>query len=193
MRVSPRPTDGGVYFRMDDESLRRLDALRAIEPERRTPADLDSMKGLTDRFRLDRMPKSVWRQYRRNCQMVFQDAFSSLNPRPPRAGYRWTAAANPPEASGTGLTNRVVELLESVGLGRQHLYRYPHQFSGGQRQRVSIARSCARPRVQRVRRADECASMSPSGPDPEPPSPTAEEHGLDVPVHQPRPQCGAGI
>src|SRR3546814_5090909 len=39
------------------------------------------------------------------------------------------------EASGSELTERVVELLEQVGLGRQHLYRYPHQFSGGQRQR----------------------------------------------------------
>jgi len=47
------------------------------------------------------------------------------------------------EASGTELTERVVALLEQVGLGRQHLYRYPHQFSGGQRQRISIARALA--------------------------------------------------
>jgi oligopeptide/dipeptide ABC transporter ATP-binding protein len=47
------------------------------------------------------------------------------------------------EASGQDLTERVVSLLESVGLGRQHLYRYPHQFSGGQRQRISIARALA--------------------------------------------------
>ena len=136
-------TDGGVYFRMDDESLRRLDALRAIEPERRTRADLDSMKGLTDRFRLDRMPKSVWRQYRRNCQMVFQDAFSSLNPRHLVLDIVGRPLRIHREASGTELTKRVIELLESVGLGRQHLYRYPHQFSGGQRQRISIARALA--------------------------------------------------
>jgi peptide/nickel transport system ATP-binding protein len=76
-----QPTDGGVYFRMDDESVRRLDAVREIEPERRSSEDLDAMKGLSDRFRIDHMPKPMWRQYRRNCQMVFQDAFASLNPR----------------------------------------------------------------------------------------------------------------
>jgi oligopeptide/dipeptide ABC transporter ATP-binding protein len=84
-----------------------------------------------------------WRRYRRNCQVVFQDSFASLNPRHlvrdivgrPLRVYR--------EASGSELTERVVTLLEQVGMGRQHLYRYPHQFSGGQRQRISIARALA--------------------------------------------------
>jgi len=89
------------------------------------------------------LPKDRQRIFRRNVQMVFQDNFASLNPRElvvdivgrPLRVYR--------EASGTALTERVVELLEQVGLGRQHLYRYPHQFSGGQRQRISIARALA--------------------------------------------------
>jgi len=93
--------------------------------------------------RIDAMPRDRYRTYRRNTQMVFQDNFASLNPRElvidcigrPLKVYR--------EASGTELTERVVELLEQVGLGRQHLYRYPHQFSGGQRQRISIARALA--------------------------------------------------
>ncbi len=136
-------TGGSVYFRMDDESLHRLDALRAIEPELRTRADLESLNALTERFSIDRMPRSEWRQYRRNCQMVFQDAFSSLNPRHLVLDIVGRPLRIHREASGTELTERVVELLESVGLGRQHLYRYPHQFSGGQRQRISIARALA--------------------------------------------------
>jgi oligopeptide/dipeptide ABC transporter ATP-binding protein len=137
------PTAGGVYFGMDDESVRRLDAIRAIEPERRTGEDLNSMKDLTQRFRIDQMPKQAWQRYRRNCQMVFQDAFSSLNPRHLVLDIVGRPLRVHREASGTALTSRVVELLESVGLGRQHLYRYPHQFSGGQRQRISIARALA--------------------------------------------------
>lgn len=96
-----------------------------------------------DGGRVDELRGDAARSFRRNCQMVFQDSFSSLNPRHlvkdlvgrPLKVYR--------EASGSELTERVVELLESVGLGRQHLYRYPHQFSGGQRQRISIARALA--------------------------------------------------
>lgn len=137
------PTRGNVYFRADDESLRRLDALRAIEPERRTRADMESMSKLAARFGIDTMQRPEWRQYRRNCQMVFQDAFSSLNPRHLVVDIVGRPLRIHREAAGTALVNRVVELLESVGLGRQHLYRYPHQFSGGQRQRISIARALA--------------------------------------------------
>lgn len=93
--------------------------------------------------RIDGLDPAAYRRFRRNCQMVFQDSFASLNPRHlvidlvgrPLRVYR--------EAAGGTLMERVVELLEQVGLGRQHLYRYPHQFSGGQRQRISIARALA--------------------------------------------------
>ncbi len=98
---------------------------------------------LSSEDRIDALPRDRRRVFRRNVQMVFQDNFASLNPRElvidtvgrPLKVYR--------EASGTALTERVVDLLEQVGLGRQHLYRYPHQFSGGQRQRISIARALA--------------------------------------------------
>jgi oligopeptide/dipeptide ABC transporter ATP-binding protein len=137
------PTGGGIYFGMDGSSLGRLDTLRAIEPDRRRPAERDELDALVGRFRIDRMPKAARQVYRRNCQVVFQDAVSSLNPRHLVIDIVGRPLKIHREASGTDLTERVVGLLESVGLGRQHLYRFPHQFSGGQRQRISIARALA--------------------------------------------------
>jgi oligopeptide/dipeptide ABC transporter ATP-binding protein len=137
------PTAGGIFFGMDSGSVQRLDAIRAIPPDDRTQADRDALEGLSRRHRVDRMPKTAWREYRRNCQMVFQDAFSSLNPRQLVLDIVGRPLRVHREASGAELTRRVVDLLESVGLGGQHLYRYPHQFSGGQRQRISIARALA--------------------------------------------------
>ena len=137
------PTDGGVYYGLSDEDDARLEALLAVPSEQLVPAQRAELERLDRAHRVDRLEGAEWRAYRRNCQVVFQDAFSSLNPRQlvkdivgrPLKVYR--------EASGGALLERVVELLESVGLGRHHLYRYPHQLSGGQRQRISIARALA--------------------------------------------------
>lgn len=73
-------------------------------------------------------------------QMIFQDPFSSLNPRL-RVGV---SVAEPLATSGVNRTERrkqVAELLELVGLRPEHASRYPHEFSGGQRQRIAIARA----------------------------------------------------
>ncbi len=83
------------------------------------------------------------RPYRRRIQMIFQDPFSSLNPRmtvgsilsEPLKIHRLV----PPRQ----IRDRVIELLEKVGLTAEHEQRYPHEFSGGQRQRVGIARALA--------------------------------------------------
>ena len=83
------------------------------------------------------------RRYRRRAQMVFQDPFSSLNPRM-RIG---AALEEPLMVHGLvpreGRRARAGELLEMVGLQAEHLDRYPHEFSGGQRQRIVIARAMA--------------------------------------------------
>ena len=82
------------------------------------------------------------RQYRRNVQMIFQDPYSSLNP-------RLTAGASleePLKAHGFGREDRksrIAELLELVGMPSDSQHRYPQAFSGGQRQRISIARALA--------------------------------------------------
>ena len=83
------------------------------------------------------------RPIRRDIQMIFQDPFSSLNPRHNVGTIIGTALKlqniNPPQ----GDKKRVQELLELVGLNPEHYNRYPHQFSGGQRQRIGIARALA--------------------------------------------------
>jgi oligopeptide/dipeptide ABC transporter ATP-binding protein len=89
------------------------------------------------------MSREKQSNYRRNCQVVFQDAFSSLNPRQLVRDIVGRPLRVHNEASGEDLDRRVTELLERVGLGAQHLLRFPHQFSGGQRQRISIARALA--------------------------------------------------
>ena len=93
--------------------------------------------------RSDELKNIPLRNFRRNCQMVFQDSFASLNPRHLVADIVGRPLKVYKEATGADLLDRVVTLLEQVGLGREHLYRYPHQFSGGQRQRISIARAIA--------------------------------------------------
>ena len=93
--------------------------------------------------RIDELKNIPLRNFRRNCQMVFQDSFASLNPRHLVADIVGRPLKVYKEATGADLLDRVVTLLEQVGLGREHRYRYPHQFSGGQRQRISIARAIA--------------------------------------------------
>ncbi len=80
--------------------------------------------------------------YRRRMQMIFQDPYASLNPRMTVSSI----IAEPMKLQGAPqqeITARVAELIEQVGLKKDHLNRYPHEFSGGQRQRIGIARSLA--------------------------------------------------
>jgi len=137
------PTVGGVYFDLSGRDHDRLDSILAVPEAARTEEMRRELETLETSHRVDRLGKQEWLRYRRNCQVVFQDAFASLNPRQLVREIVGRPLKVHKEASGDQLTERVVELLERVGMGRQHLYRYPHQFSGGQRQRLSIARAIA--------------------------------------------------
>ena len=86
--------------------------------------------------------------YRREIQLIFQDPYSSLNPRHTVGTIIGTALRTHDMVPKTGELKRVQELLEMVGLNPEHYNRYPHEFSGGQRQRIGIARAlAARPKV----------------------------------------------
>ncbi|MDY7106644.1 MAG: ABC transporter ATP-binding protein [Actinomycetota bacterium] len=109
--------------------------LRLIEPtsgsvrfEGRDLADLD---------------RHELRRLRRRIQVIFQDPFSSLDPRMPTLSIVAEGLEIHGLASGRAKVDRVVELLEMVGLSSRDLRKFPHQFSGGQRQRIGIARALA--------------------------------------------------
>jgi len=85
-----------------------------------------------------------WRDYRLNCQMVFQDPYSSLDPRMTILSLVEEALRLVPDIDRAARKRRACETLEEVGLGAEYALRYPHELSGGQRQRVAIARAIAR-------------------------------------------------
>ncbi|HZF87654.1 dipeptide ABC transporter ATP-binding protein [Streptomyces sp.] len=96
-----------------------------------------------------RLSGRALRAVRRNIQMVFQDPYTSLNPRMTVGDIIGEPFDIHPEVAPKGdRRRRVRELLDVVGLNPEYVNRYPHQFSGGQRQRIGIARGLAlRPEI----------------------------------------------
>ena len=109
--------------------------LRLIEPSAGR-AEFDG----TDLFAL---PSRALRPWRRRMQIIFQDPYSSLNPRMRVASILGEALDAHNLARGAARRDRIAELLTRVGLSPDHARRFPHEFSGGQRQRIGIARALA--------------------------------------------------
>ncbi len=84
-----------------------------------------------------------FRSLRKEMQMIFQDPFGSLNPRLTVGQMLGEVLQVHGIARGEAARKRIEELLDVVGLNREYVSRYPHQFSGGQRQRIGIARAIA--------------------------------------------------
>ncbi|MCU0522024.1 MAG: dipeptide ABC transporter ATP-binding protein [Anaerolineae bacterium] len=109
------PTGGEVWF--DDQTMGRVNV-----------ADLD---------------RHQLKQLRQNMQMIFQDPYSSLNPRMTLLQIVGEPLYVNDMAKGSELQDRVAELLRVVGLRPEYMTRYTHAFSGGQRQRIGVARALA--------------------------------------------------
>jgi oligopeptide transport system ATP-binding protein len=89
------------------------------------------------------LSQSAMRDQRRNLQMIFQDPYASLNPRMTVGSIIGEPIRMFGLAKGKAVDEKVQDLMETVGLSRRFVKRYPHEFSGGQRQRIGIARALA--------------------------------------------------
>lgn len=114
--------------------------LRAINPTAGKVLFHDEKMGIVDVATAD---KATLRHLRLNMQLIFQDPFSSLNPRMTLLDIVGEPLVINKVSKGRELEDRVAKLLERVGLRPEYMRRYPHAFSGGQRQRIGIARALA--------------------------------------------------
>lgn len=114
--------------------------LRAIEPSAGTTVFRNEEGEMVD---VNSLEYKGLQAIRKDMQLIFQDPYSSLNPRMTILNIVGEPLVCNKIAKGKAMRDRVTELIELVGLDSRHLERYPHAFSGGQRQRIGIARALA--------------------------------------------------
>ncbi|MEE2836216.1 MAG: dipeptide ABC transporter ATP-binding protein [Myxococcota bacterium] len=141
-KVHPRQTLGLVGESGCGKTTTGRAILRLVEPTGGTVRFRPSPE--SDLMDLSKLQGAELRAVRKDLQIIFQDPYSSLNPRMPVESL----ISEPMLIHGIGSSaaerrDRCVSLLEEVGLGGEHLRRFPHEFSGGQRQRICIARTLA--------------------------------------------------
>ena len=96
-----------------------------------------------DGMNIAELKKDEKKQFARMAQMIFQDPYASLNPRMTVTDIVGEGIDIHGLYEGETRQKRIYELLEIVGLSREHASRFPHEFSGGQRQRIGVARALA--------------------------------------------------
>ena len=109
------PTGGDIWMDLSAQQQLDVNRLRGVNEAEMTAQDRQTWKDLTLNSRLGSMSREKQRQYRRNCQVVFQDAFSSLNPRQLVRDIVGRPLRVHEQTSGAELDKKVIELLERVG------------------------------------------------------------------------------
>jgi oligopeptide/dipeptide ABC transporter ATP-binding protein len=138
MKLHPS-TSGRIYLDQKQEEIDETERmLQSENPQERSKA-LDRLKKM-DVTKLDR---ETLKRIRRKIQIVFQDPTNSLDPRMLIKHIVGEPLDYQQKLSGSEKERRVLELLNHVGLSKEHMMRYPHEFSGGQRQRIAVARALA--------------------------------------------------
>lgn len=129
------PTDGHIFYDVPEEIKEEIEKLE------NSGNSSERLEELERKYCIAEFEGKQLKELRKKIQMIFQDPATSLNPRrlvkdtvgEPLAIHNYEGDNR----------ERVSDLLKKVGLGEEHLYRYPHEFSGGQRQRIAIARALA--------------------------------------------------
>jgi len=130
-----KPTEGHIYFEAP------ADAVEEIEKLEKSGTDSRRLRSLRRKYDLSTFSGRKLKQIRRRMQIVYQDPSSSLNPRMLVKDLVGEPLVVQKLTKGTEMKEKVLEMLDKVGLTERHFYRYPHEFSGGQRQRIAIARA----------------------------------------------------
>jgi len=146
LQLTP-PTAGNIYYKMPGDVRERLfDLERELNGGDGVDKGSSATRELQDiqnEYALNMKDTESMRMLRKEMQIVFQDPFSSLNPRMLIKDVVGEPLLVHGISKGEELRDRVTSMLERVGLNPEHLYRYPHEFSGGQRQRIGVARALA--------------------------------------------------
>jgi oligopeptide/dipeptide ABC transporter ATP-binding protein len=131
------PTSGHIYFDAPEEAKEEIEKLESSSSSKNSPR----LKKLIKQYDLAKFKGKKLKALRRKMQIVFQDPSTSLDPRMLVKDIVAEPLVVQKLAKGQKIRERMLEMLEKVGLDETHLYRYPHEFSGGQRQRIAIARA----------------------------------------------------
>ncbi len=138
------PTSGDVLFNVSSQQLDLVRRAEASAPRDNGSAAKDApAERVLETYSLSRLRARRMKPYRRHMQPVFQDPFTSLDPRMLIKDIIAEPILINRLMTREEAIDRAGQLLQEVGLRPDHLFRFPHEFSGGQRQRIAVARALA--------------------------------------------------